>query len=75
MNTFTNSMHNRNQAIRLLKAGFTVKQICDEFPLVWFLEDGKLAQIYDNILSDGRKETKVSMSSLAVSKLILKRNG
>jgi|DeeseametaMP0747_FD_contig_81_382346_length_368_multi_2_in_0_out_0_2 hypothetical protein len=71
--TFTNAMHNRNQAVRLLEAGFTVKQIAKQFPEVWRVEKGCLAQIYSSTLEDGRKETPYAIASHVVDELITQR--
>ena len=67
----TNASYNRSQAIKLFKHGFTAQQIANEFSLVFALDsEGKLDQIYDYTLSDGRKETNTMISMLAVQDMI-----
>lgn len=68
--TFTNAMHNRTQAQRLFDAGYTPKQIARLFPDVWSINSGLIGQMYDQILSDDRKEISIMMSSQKVDELI-----
>ena len=44
----TNAQHNRDQALRLFKAGFSVKEIAEEFSNIFEVDfEGKLKQKYD----------------------------
>ncbi len=72
---FTNANHNRNMACKAHAAGMSPAQIAEEWPLVWKLSDGKLAQIYDSELSDGRKETRYSITLDSVQKAIKRHKG
>lgn len=60
--TFTNASLNRLDAQLCFRAGATTKQIADHWPRVWYLDDqAKLAQRYDFVYADGRKETNTRM--------------
>ncbi len=71
----TNAAHNREQAIRLLAAGFTTADIARAFPAVFKVSAaGLLGQRYSETLADGRKETPISISSQAVSDMLRKQS-
>ena len=72
----TNASINRSAAMRLLKAGFTVAEICKAFARVWKNKNGKLSQKYHGNLgidSHGRKETTYTIHREAVDELIAAR--
>lgn len=70
----TNAAHNREQALRLIKAGFTPAEVAQHFPLIWRGHDDggmyQLGQRYNAVMLDGRKEIDAMMSSEAVDRLI-----
>lgn len=67
---YTNAAHNRDQATRLFKAGYTPQEIADAFPLIWKCTDGAIGQRYDSVMSDERKEIDAMMASEAVATMI-----
>ena len=62
----SNASLNRTLATRALKAGMTPEEIHTEWPRIWALSDGKLAQIYDSEFANhpGVYETKYSMANV-----------
>ena len=68
--TFTNAMHNRQQATRLFNAGYTPHEIAREFREIWSIDNGLIGQKYDQLTSDNRKEISIIMSSDKVDTLI-----
>lgn len=71
MDTFTNAMHNRAQAIRLLQAGYKTSEIANRFSEVFSVDNaGRLSQNYDYILDDGRMETNLAIASSVVDTMI-----
>ena len=74
--TITNASINRDMASKMLRAGFTVPEICAEFPEVWRNSGGKLSQRYRGncgIDSHGRKETTHTILESVVDELIAAR--
>ena len=72
-----NAEINRDMASKMLRAGFTVPEICAEFPEVWHNSGGKLSQRYRGncgIDSHGRKETTYTSLGSVVDGLIAARN-
>ncbi len=64
---FTNAGINRNRASQCLAAGMTPAAIARAWPRVWKLSpDGKLSQVYDSELSDGRLETRYTILQSSV---------
>lgn len=71
MSHITNAYCNRQIALKLFKNGFTAQQIASEFPVVFRLDlEGKLDQIYDYTLPDGRLETNTMISSQHAADMI-----
>ena len=67
----TNAQHNRNMAIKCLKANLTPQQIVNRYPKVFKLVDGKLSQIYDSIYQGSEiKETKYTILESDVKEFI-----
>ena len=72
-----NASINRDMASLMLRAGFTVPEICKEFPEVWQNKGGKLSQHYHGncgIDSHGRKETTYMILRSVVDGLIVARD-
>jgi hypothetical protein len=68
-----NASINRDMASLMLSAGFTVPEICAEFPEVWQNSGGKLSQHYHGncgIDSHGRRETTYMILRSVVAELI-----
>ena len=53
----TNASLTRDKAIQAHKAGKSARQICEQWPEVFCLVDGKLGQLYDYVFGSGRWET------------------
>ena len=71
---FTNAHLNRNQAMRLINAGFSPREVAKAFPRVWSCNvEGKLGQKYDGVYSNGLKETRYTILSEIVDKMVDKR--
>lgn len=63
----TNASINRDRASQCLAAGMTPGQIARAWPKVWKLAvDGKLSQVYDSRLDDGRLETRYTILQSSV---------
>jgi hypothetical protein len=62
----SNASVNRSMAMKALKAGMTPEEIHTEWPRIWSLSDGKLAQIYDSEFAShpGVYETKYTMANV-----------
>jgi hypothetical protein len=63
----SNASVNRSAAMKAVKAGMTPEEIHKEWPRIWSLSDGKLAQIYDSEFAQhpGAYETKYTMANVS----------
>ncbi len=66
----TNAQLNRETACKCFAAGMTVEQIASEWPEVFYVTNGKLSQHYDSELSDGRLETRYTITRESAAKAI-----
>lgn len=74
---FTNASINRKLAVRCFQAGMTAEEIAAEWPEVWTVKGGKLAQKYDYELADGsgRLETNRLITEQSVNSAIARAQG